>query len=151
MGGIRFWCHGIYCTLKVSWAGVTLNVGSLALRYLLPVRDLLPMSRGDASPKCRRDSCASVPFGRSRRPVPEGRLAYFLATLAPRASSAESMQRHFTCLKVVKRALTRRGKHVAKIIADTRALERNQILLGPIARSRKKTNSPWGHARLRGP
>ena len=78
-------------------------------------------------------------------------LSLLLATLAPRASSAESMQRHFTCLKVVKRALTRRGKHVAKIIADTRALERNQILLGPIARSRKKTNSPWGHARLRGP
>ena len=43
-------------------------------------------------------------------------LSLLLATLAPRASSAESMQRHFTCLKVVKRALTRRGKHVAKII-----------------------------------
>ena len=37
--------------------------------------------------------------------------------------SAESMQRHFTSLKLVQRALTRRGKHVAKIIADTRALD----------------------------
>ena len=62
----------------------------------------------------------------------------FFAILASRASSAEFMPTHPTLLKVVNRALTRRDNYVEKPITNTRALERNQILLGLIARSRKK-------------
>ena len=64
-------------------------------------------------------------------------LSLIFAILASRASSAEFMPTHPTLLKVVNRALTRRDNYVAKPITNTRALERNQILLGPIARSKE--------------
>ena len=68
-------CLGIYGNFKVSWAGVTLIVGTLAPRYQLPGRGPFAMCISAASPQCRWDSCASVSFVRSRCLVPEGRLA----------------------------------------------------------------------------
>ena len=74
-------CFGIYCTLQAFWAGVALTVGTLAPRHLFQGRGPWTMCRSDASPKCRRDSRASVSSVRMEASGAGRTLSFVLAAL----------------------------------------------------------------------
>ena len=140
---------------RASCAGMTPTAGKLAATATVSIassRLRVPEGRssvripvappGQYAAVTHRRNAAGTLAPRYRPPgsrclVPEERLASFWQ-LYSLSRLQRSVYAAVGVPKVAKCALTRRGKYVERIIVDTRALERNRTLLGPIARSRKK-------------